>query len=40
MIRGTVLWIVWLERNKLYFQQSVQKPIRVVGIQIVSTLNF
>jgi hypothetical protein len=37
LIRGTVLWNVWLERNQLCFnEQSKPKNVVVIGLQIVS----
>ena len=39
MVRGAVLWTVWLARNKLCFQGVFSNP-RSIGAQILSLLNF
>jgi hypothetical protein len=40
IIRGVVLWIVWLERNRLYFKTGTPRSIRAIGIQILSFVTF
>jgi hypothetical protein len=41
LIRGVVLWTVWLERNRLYFNDmSKLKNIAVIGMQIVSLARY
>ena len=39
LVRGAVLWTVWLVRNKLCFQ-GVRTTPRNVGLQILSLTNF
>jgi hypothetical protein len=40
MIRGAVLWTIWLEWNILCFQNGSQKIIRSVEIQILRLVFF
>jgi hypothetical protein len=40
MIRGAVLWTIWLERNKLCFQNDPPKIIKSVGMQILRLVFF
>ena len=39
MIRGAVLWSIWLARNKLCFQGVTTNP-RAIGSQIIAFTNF
>lgn len=36
LVRGTILWTIWLERNKLCFQNSSIPSIQSVGAKIIS----
>jgi hypothetical protein len=40
MIRGAVLWTIWLERNILCFQNGSPKSVTSIGIQILSLVFF
>lgn len=40
MVRGTVLWILWLEWNKLCFQNSSKPTIQVIGAKIIAMASF
>ena len=40
MIRGAVLWLLWLERNKVIFQGSQPVPLKVLGAKILSLVSF
>jgi zinc-binding in reverse transcriptase len=39
-IRGVILWVVWLERNKVCFRSSSPRSIKSIGIQIISLTTF
>jgi hypothetical protein len=34
MIRGALLWTIWLKRNRLCFHTGSPKSIRTIGVQI------
>jgi hypothetical protein len=41
LIRGAVLWIVWLERNRLCFaNKGKPKHVTVTGMQIISLARY
>jgi hypothetical protein len=40
MVRRAILWVIWLERNKLCFTNGKCKNIKVVGLQIISLTFF
>jgi hypothetical protein len=40
MVRETILWVIWLERNKLCFTNGKCRNIKVVGLQIISLTSF
>jgi hypothetical protein len=40
MIRGAVLWCVWLERNRLIFRGATAKSLQNIGAQIISLVKF
>lgn len=40
LIRGVVLWILWLERNKICFQHTPLPSVQVVGSKIISLTIF
>jgi hypothetical protein len=40
MVRGAILWVIWLERNKLCFTNEKYRNIKVVGLQIISLTSF
>jgi zinc-binding in reverse transcriptase len=40
MVRGAVLWTVWLERNKLCFTDKQACSIPVLGNKIISLANY
>lgn len=35
LVRGTILWIVWLERNKICFQNTSIPSVQTVGAKII-----
>jgi hypothetical protein len=40
MVRGAILWVIWLERNKLCFTNEKYRNIKAVGLQIISLTSF
>lgn len=40
LIRGDVMWTVWLKRNKLYFTDHKCRALRSIGMQILSLVTF
>jgi hypothetical protein len=40
LIRGAVLWTIWLERNRLIFKGGTVKTIQGLGVQIRSVASF
>jgi hypothetical protein len=40
MIRGEVLWIIWLERNNLYFNIVEPNFAKIINIMILSLVHF
>ena len=40
LVRGTVIWVLWLERNNLCFNKYKPKPIRSLAAQIISLASF
>lgn len=40
LIRGAVLWCVWLERNSLIFKNENAKSLQSLGAQIISLVKF
>ena len=40
LLRGAVLWIIWLERNRLCFNDSTPCSIRCIGTKIISLTQF
>lgn len=38
--RGAVLWIIWLERNKLCFTDKLKRSFRAIGLHIISIAQF
>jgi hypothetical protein len=39
-IRGAVLWVIWIERNKLCFNNTMCRNIKALGLQIISLTAF
>ena len=39
-VRGAVLWIIWLERNKICFQETCIPSLKSVGSKIISLVKF
>jgi hypothetical protein len=35
MIKGTVLWVIWLECNRLYFTTDIVKNIRSICLHLL-----
>jgi hypothetical protein len=40
MVRGAVLWCVWLERNRLIFKDGTAKNVQCLGAQIIYFVKF
>jgi hypothetical protein len=40
LLRGAVLWIIWLERNRLCFNDSTPCSIKILGTKIISLTQF
>ena len=40
LVRGAVLWTIWLERNKLCFDTKAIPPLRVLGAKIIALATF
>lgn len=40
IIRGVVLWSVWLERNMLIFKGASSRSVQSIGVQIVAIAQF
>ena len=40
LVRGVVLWCIWLERNKLCFQQSHMTTFKALGSKIIALATF
>lgn len=40
MIRGVVLWSIWLKRDRLIFRDGNAKSLQVVGSHIISLVQF
>jgi hypothetical protein len=40
LVRGTVLWIMWLERNKLCFTDKDACSVSVLGRKIISLATY
>ena len=40
LIRGVVLWIIWLERNDLIFNNSEIRPIYALATKIIALITF
>ena len=40
IVRGVVLWCVWLEKNKLCFQNTCVPSLSSVGTKIISLVDF
>jgi hypothetical protein len=39
-VRGAVLWVIWLERNRIYFNNTRCRNIKSIGLQIISLISF
>jgi hypothetical protein len=39
-IRGAVLWVIWLERNKLCYTDGKCRNIKAIGLHIISLTFF
>jgi hypothetical protein len=31
-VRGAILWVIWLERNRIYFNNIMCKNIKAIGL--------
>lgn len=40
MVRGTVIWSVWLERNKIIFKGGKIKSAKSLGMYIVNLVKY
>ena len=40
LIRGAVLWVIWLERNDLIFNNSEIRPIQALAAKIIALTTF
>jgi hypothetical protein len=40
IVRGAVLWAVWLERNKIVFISSKLRSLKCLALQIISLASF
>jgi hypothetical protein len=40
MSSGAVLWVIWLEHNRLCFQGGNVKNIHSIGMQIIGLVSF
>ena len=40
LVRGAILWCIWLEWNKICFQNSSIPILQVVGSKIISLTTF
>ena len=40
LVRGAVLWCIWLERNRICFQNHSVPTLQVVGSKIISLASF
>jgi hypothetical protein len=40
MVRGAVLWCVWLERNNISFQNTYVPSLKAVGSKIIALTSF
>lgn len=40
LIRGAVIWVIWLERNRVCFQNNTASPISSIAAKIVSLTSF
>ena len=40
LLRGAVLWTIWLERNRLCFNVSSPSSIKVIGTKIIALTQF
>ena len=40
LVRGAILWSVWLERNRVIFKEAQSKTPKALGISIISLATF
>jgi hypothetical protein len=40
MISAIVMWVFWLERNKIYFKGDNPKSIQIMGLHVISLVFF
>jgi hypothetical protein len=40
LVRGAILWSVWLERNRVIFKEAQPKTPKALGISIISLATF
>lgn len=40
LVRGSILWVVWLERNRTCFNNTTCRSIQSVAIKIISLATF
>jgi hypothetical protein len=40
MIRSIVMWVFWLERNRICFKGGNPKSIKIMGIHVISLVFF
>ena len=40
LLRGTILWTIWFERNRVIFNDSQPMPIKAIGFKIISLATF
>ena len=40
LLRGSILWTIWLERNRICFNDTNPLPIKSIGTRIISFASF
>jgi hypothetical protein len=40
MIRGAVMWTIWLEINRICFQNKGVRSIKIIGMHILSLVTY
>jgi hypothetical protein len=38
--RGVVMWIIWLERNRICFQNKGVRSVKIIGMHILSLVTY
>jgi zinc-binding in reverse transcriptase len=40
MIRSVVMWTIWLEKNRIYFQNKGVRSFKIIGMHILSLVTY